>query len=1139
MRVTFNMMSLKYIQNLQNSLERMSIANDKVTKGRNLLSPESDVVAYASSINVQRTIDEGQQFAKNAENASNWLSNYDNELQRAFDLIRTAKNQYAIAGANDSQNSTSRKALAGDVSNMLQSLVDVGNANYFGRYFFSGYKTDTKAFAANSRIISSVKIDSVATDADIIKRAVFADMPELKKGSYKLNVTSSGEYVTISLLDSNGNKMIIDSNGSDESAKNGNYSGTELRIKYRAGEVVNLGVGVAVKLPQTNVSFNATFNFTPGDDITYQGDDGIVTTKIGYQQDVAINFTGKEVFTEVERILQGTRYNTVKGLQVTETSKFSEIDGANIALADYIDISGTDHNGLKVGTAKIRGLENVTFDMTNKTSAERTISITYAGKTQNITLDQRSYKDIDDVVFSLNRELETAGWGEEIEVVPDGDKLLFTTTRSGNGVKITIDASLNNPFGLSENPISASGKDTTFEFGFDSYETDPLSVSFAGVTTGNPITVYIDNNYIQVSTSASTLSDVASEINANLQNLGLDSIYNASVTGTNLIIEKMNINFSNNSILTVKIDDTITEQYKSANARGNGYPFSSEKRVSDLLNFIEELYDNAVDAKIDNGYLVISDKRSGESRFSIKINPGNTGIGYPEIDQNVILKGKYTGAFDDEWNVIVNSATNTILVTDSNGNTVKSTTIPINYHGEEIDLGYGVNIILPDNNSHSFKVKLKASANLSFGDMNIVQEGKNVNTFRSLKNLYDALNLDIPQEGIGAPSAWKDENFKSTLKPYLDGTFRGNYNDQWKYEIQSKDKKTSFYLQKELSTTSISEIGSSGNVDFNILLKDKNGNITSVSFSGVSITNVVSSINSNSTLYANGVKAELINNRLVVKSGSGLQEIELNPLNNASATLLGFLPNNSVSSKNNINLNLSNTTDSQRTITFNYNNGSWQTASIIVDKKYYSSLDQLVNEINNNPALPAGITAVNVDNRLTFNYTTPSISGLLVSGDHEGTLGFFKSGDEVKVKISNAKGELINEINFDTSNKLRDVADGVKLSFDNGLAYATDYFTSTVGSGINYEIDILDKAENQINEKLTIAGTRMNRVESVITFQQTVKTSSETVKAKYLGSTPQDATAAITEFQLAQQAYQAALATSAKIMQLSILDYIR
>jgi len=51
--------------------------------------------------------------------------------------------------------------------------------------------------------------------------------------------------------------------------------------------------------------------------------------------------------------LKGTRLNTVKGLAVTEPTKFSDIDGANISPADYIEISGTDHNGLKVGTARI------------------------------------------------------------------------------------------------------------------------------------------------------------------------------------------------------------------------------------------------------------------------------------------------------------------------------------------------------------------------------------------------------------------------------------------------------------------------------------------------------------------------------------------------------------------------------------------------------------------------------------------------------------------------------------------------------------------------------------------------------------------------------------------------------------------
>ncbi|MCX8083864.1 MAG: hypothetical protein N3C60_02985 [Calditerrivibrio sp.] len=1170
MRVTFNMLSLKYLSNLSSSLEKVTNANEKVVKGRNLLAPESDVVYYASSLNVQRTIDEGQQFSRNAENAISWLSNYENELQRAFDIIRNAKNEYAIAGANASQNSVSRKALAGDVSNLLQQLVDVGNANYFGRYFFSGYKTDTKAFASDKREVSAVKITS---DGDILKRNVFADLPELKEGNYKLEVTSMGsEYISIVLKDAKGSPLIIDSNGSDESGKGGNLAGTQLKVKFRPNEVVNLGVGIAVKLPTSNTSFTASFYYKPGDDINYMGDKGQITTKIGYQQDVTINFTGQEVFTEVERILKGTRYNTIKGLQITETTKFSQFDGANISLADYIEVSGTDHNGLKVGTAKIRGIDIVNLDMTNVSSSDRTFNLEYAGKIRSITLDARSYKDIDDVIFSINREIETLGWAEEIEAKADGDRILISTTRSGNAVKLKLTATEQNPFGF-PTTIEETGRDTTFELSYDNFDnTSPLSLSFSSVFADAQVDIYLDNKLISIPASAGrTLTSLVTQLNNQLQNMKLDAIYNFRENAGNLIVEKTNIDFTNTTALSVRLNDGTNNLYKTATPRKVGYPSANEKSVSDLLRFIENLYDNTVDARLEDGKIVVSDKRGGPSKFTLKLIPSNSGIGYPEVEPKAILKGKYTGGMDDEWIVSMTSSGiyRNITIMDKNNNIIKviNNIDTTTYNGGEVDLGYGVKMVLPGETTGvvtpalSFKLQLKASSSLSFGDMNIVQEGKNVNTFRSLKNLYDALNLDIPKEGIGAPSAWRDDKFKSTMKPYLDGTFRGNYNDQWTYEVLTQDKKTSFYLQKELSTSSISEIATAGSVNFDILLKDKDGNMIRESFSNVQLANLIEEINSplRTNLYKNGVKAELVNNKLVIRSGSGTQEVELTPTDQNSAQLLGYsvmynhdndlntpdISSNyrTIFSKNQISYNLSNATDAQRTLSFNYYDGTnWNSTSIKIDKKDYTGLDDLIDEINSKiastPSIAGRITAVNINNQLSFQFNN-TINNLLISGDNEGTLGFFKAGDTLKIKVSNSKGELINTLTFDTANKLKYVADGVKLSFNTGIAYATDSFSSTVGSGINYEIGILDKAENQINEKLTIAGTRYNRAESVVNFQATLKTVSETVKAKYLGSRSEDATAAITEFQLAQQAYQAALATSTKLMQLSILDYIR
>lgn len=162
-----------------------------------------------------------------------------------------------------------------------------------------------------------------------------------------------------------------------------------------------------------------------------------------------------------------------------------------------------------------------------------------------------------------------------------------------------------------------------------------------------------------------------------------------------------------------------------------------------------------------------------------------------------------------------------------------------------------------------------------------------------------------------------------------------------------------------------------------------------------------------------------------------------------------------------------------------------------------------------------------------------------MTGDKDATLGFYKPGDEANIKVSSSNGELINNIKLDTANKTEYIADGVRIGFDPGSLYASDSFTNTVGSGIDYELPVLDQAENQITQSLTIVGNRQNRVESVINFHDTVSTKNEEIKAKYLESRTEDMTKFITEYKQAEQAYQFAMQVASRTMQMSIMDYLR
>ncbi|BAI81591.1 conserved hypothetical protein [Deferribacter desulfuricans SSM1] len=1168
MRVTFNTLYIKNQNNIRKSLERMTLANDKVNKGRNLLAPESDPVYYASAINIQRMIDEMDQFKRNADNALTWITNEDNELQNASSLISKAKNEYALAGLNDSQNETSRKALAGDVKNILDSMVSIGNANYFGRYIFAGYKTDTKPFSYDDKEIKGVSVDSGSQGVEIIKKRTFADLKELDEGNYTVDiqkVNGSADLIKVILYDSSGNKVFIDSNSSDESAKNGNITTTEMTVKYEPGKVINLGVGFGIKLSEEDFSkfqgAKISFNYKPGDDIRYHGDEEKINAKIGYSQDVTLNLTGKDVFLATNRVLKGTGFNTINGLPITETAKFLDIDNINISEADYIEVSGTDHLGMPVGVAKLWSSSSVDLDMTTATEEERSIIVGYGGYSEKIILDQKAYQDIESVVDTINNKL-SEDLKNYVKAYADGDKILLATTEAGAYVRLTVEGSQNNKLGFEDpnnNGFVAFGKSRRFFVGYDDFKDfdstnyqSPM-VNVLDNVSGNNLKLLING----VETVFSTGSDIdttklnienALKIKGLLKNIKVN-VNVGSNSGYKITLEYLNVDKGNDVYFDTAIYDSSDALIGHAftTPRGDTYPsYEGSKSVGDFLKFIEDLYDNTVDAYIDNGQLVVKDLRDGKSRLTLKLNESNTGIGYPEVNKNVVFTGKYTGGVDTSWHFEYDSS-NDILKVTSGGSTIKEiNNFKANYSDKEVDLGYGVKILINSNSLTSdnvFDLDLKANSNLNFGDMNIIQDGKNVNVFKTLKNLYDALNLNIAQGGIGAPSAWRDENFKSTANPFLDGEFRGNYNDKWVYQVESLDNKNELYLQNELTYSVNAPTDFSNPINFKLNLKTDSG-LKSKTFNinSSNIDSFINTLNQDDFLIQYGIKATYYeqNNKIVFHSGKGTQEISVTTNDNNTADQFFGDTNyiNTVFGQKDATIDLSDYPNENVILRIYDNNGSEHNISIKAKK--YSSIGELKSAIQSElDANSISVTVGNVGNRLVLT-GSGSFSNLHVSGDYEGILGFYKAGDEVKIKVSSEPtGELINEITLDTAGEAYDVADGVKLGFDKGNLYATDSFTATVGSGIDYELPILDRAETQIGEALTIVGTRQNRVDSVINFHTTFTTSNEEIKAKYLGSREVDMTDAITQLQLAQQAYQAALAATSRLLQISILDFLR
>ncbi len=1525
MRVTFNMRGMQMKDMLSTSLSNYTEAVKKANAQQSLLNPWEDTSKYVGAYNVQNMIDELTQFSENANSASNWLNNTNAELQELLEALKKARDDYAIAGASDSYDEESRKALAQDVLSLYNQIMDIANASYNGRYIFGGFQTEKPPFTGGTNSVTNVVTKNENGEnlsGDAIVKDVFSDMTELKSGKYtaKMVVDNNTGIAKLQLYDEKGNVVIVDSNGSDEAGGSGNKSAVSMTFEYEPGKVINTGRGISFKLPddlENPTSIVMEFDYKSGSEITYQGDNGYIYTQIGYSQDIAVNMPGSNIFTQSSLILQGSAFNTVNGMAATINSLFSNLDNTNISIGDSIEIAGTDHNGNKVGIASLVSNTNPSLDLASATEKERTLTITYGDKLYKVVVPQKAYASTDELANAINNELKNAEYigslsslsglnasidtyeatvnsqvnsgkfqGEtttdgknkykvdlssELKISADGDRLNFMSQKAGDNVRIAVTGTDQSLLGFKGATVAAEGKDTTFEIGYD-FHTDtinPVETTHKNFDlNGTSYTFFVNGKEVVINKPATTIAnstipnlkfgqeDVEFEVNGRKITVGAEEFKNIpAAERTNFLNEKLreaglggetvittfnnnpdgtfslgvatttpskkeleflfdealrkagfdfevgvsldlnpndpanlgnyditfslqNYNMDRDTTLTTTAYDRTTipptSDMQTAKIDRSRLNDAEEKTLGDYVKFIEDLYGQTVDVSIVDGKLTIADLRSGDSKLTFRTNAQNQGISHAN-DQMTIVGGAYSGKKDDTWNVSVTTTLGqndqrniSIVIMDKNGNTIYNK-VTNDYKGGPIELPNGVTITPDDmeipnpldptkrESTTTFQLDLKAQPGLNFGDVNIKETGKNVNVFRALENLMHALEHNITKNGFGEPSAWKATDLNSTAKPFLDGVFQGNFNDNWKYEILSANQKTDFYLQNEYKTTS-------GQVQYNEDAYDNNIPLTfsvdifdnttgevkrtdvsiDLSKANPAITNaetaqnyILEQLNNNQAFVDAGIRFANNNGTIEIQSGSGtkianfansatnpaerafasfvmgfdtvangelpdtftaaftfrvadpldpagigFKEITVDPVvtenianvavsasetfaldinghkvnisskdfmaaadkdafineklkeagisvnegatqvtNNGNGTysfqVTAFSSKEDILAKINSELadaatgtngrikaniaadgsiqfvasgtdlpvevsvesgaynplsiglthnggtgnitelavsgvqtpktDLSELSEDARTLTITYydeNTNEQKEVKVTLDKKEYKSVQEMVDDINAQ-LVKQGISAdnlnavVNSKGEISFAKSSNStFGGIVVEGDYAGTLGFPKAGDSVSVKVTNAEGGLVQNVTLDTANKSVFVSDGLHLGFDAGSLSATDSFTAAVGSGVENEIDTLDAAVNQVLQAGTLIGTRGQRVESVIKFQETVITNNEEIKAGYLGATATDIIKLTTDLELSKTAYQSAMSIVTSMMSISILDFL-
>lgn len=142
-----------YDQNLNSMLSQQAAYQQaalEVSSGTRVVNPSDDSLAAAQAVTVRQSIAANEQYADSRAAITTSLSQEESTLDSINDAITSAMSLVVQAG-NGTLSDADRESLATSLQGIYDTLVTLANStDSNGNYLFSGYQSQTPAFAENA-----------------------------------------------------------------------------------------------------------------------------------------------------------------------------------------------------------------------------------------------------------------------------------------------------------------------------------------------------------------------------------------------------------------------------------------------------------------------------------------------------------------------------------------------------------------------------------------------------------------------------------------------------------------------------------------------------------------------------------------------------------------------------------------------------------------------------------------------------------------------------------------------------------------------------------------------------------------------------------------------------------------------------
>ncbi|MGB9885467.1 MAG: flagellar hook-associated protein FlgL [Moorellales bacterium] len=143
MRVTNRMLVTTVQHNLEKNLSRLMKLQDQMSSGKLVSRPSDNPMALSRIMSLRTGLAEQEQHTRNMEDAIGFLDASESALAKFTDTLQRVR-ELTIYGASGTLSDSDRQALAAEVDQLIDELVQTGNTAYAGQFLFGGQKTTTK-----------------------------------------------------------------------------------------------------------------------------------------------------------------------------------------------------------------------------------------------------------------------------------------------------------------------------------------------------------------------------------------------------------------------------------------------------------------------------------------------------------------------------------------------------------------------------------------------------------------------------------------------------------------------------------------------------------------------------------------------------------------------------------------------------------------------------------------------------------------------------------------------------------------------------------------------------------------------------------------------------------------------------------